>query len=92
MEFEQTIKEIRKIFSLITDGKESDVHLTYRGNSHGITMPWVLKIDSKEVIHENHEQAAKDLLLLLKKELANKISNLEQQTTAYRKALGSFNN
>lgn len=92
MEFEDNIKEIRRIFSLIVDGKDSDVHLTFRGYSHGITKPWVLKIDVKEVVHEDHEQAAVELLLLLKKELAEKISNLEKQASHYRKALGSFNN
>jgi len=92
MDFEQTIRDIKKIFTIITDGKEADVHLLFKGTTHGVTKPWIIKIDSKEAIHETYEGAADELLLKLKSELAKKIADLKAQVISYEKHLGSFNN
>lgn len=92
MDFEQTVRDIKKIFAIVTDGKEADVHLSFKGNSHGVTKPWVIKIDTKEVVHETHDGAANELLSKLKLELSKKISDLKVQVASYEKSLGSFNN
>lgn len=92
MDFDQTIRDIRKLFTIVSDGKEADVHLSFKGNSHGVTKPWVIKIDTKEALHETHEGAANELLSILKLELSKKISDLRAQVSRYEKSLGSFNN
>lgn len=92
MQFEQTVRDIRKVFSIVSDGKDADVHLTFKGTSHGVSKPWHIKIDSRELNHETHDGAAEELLLKLKKELADKISSLEKMASDYRRSLGSFDN
>lgn len=87
MEFENNIKEIKKIYSLIS-GKESDVHITFRGGL-GISLCWNLRIDNREVSTASLEDGSQQLLVKLKEELAVMIRQLENQAQALRKALGN---
>lgn len=92
MSFEQNVKDIKSVYYHLSGKDSPDVHLTYKGTSHGISKPWNLKIDIKEINSESFERAAEELLLSLKQELSAKISSMEQQAAQYRRALGSFDN
>lgn len=92
MDFETTIKAIRKLYNAAF-GKLVDVTLTYKGTEYGVTKCWHLRCDARETFSESHTKAATDLLDMLRKELADKISTLEKQAIDYRKVLdaGSVN-
>lgn len=90
-DFESNIKEIRKIYQLIS-GKECEVHCTYKGTSYGVVKSWNVKIDNREVNEAKIDVGAINLLNILKEELAKKISNLEDEAKVLRSALGAISN
>ena len=85
--FETNIKSIKKLVSAIS-GRDSDVTITYKGNSYGITKCWNIKCDNRELNHENYQLCAEELVGSLKKELLDKINSAEQQAANYRQILG----
>jgi hypothetical protein len=89
MNFEALVKDIKKLYNSLS-GKDVDVILTYRGTSYGLETPWLLRCDSREIVHKNHEEAALQMFEMLKKELAHKAMSLESQATEYRRTLNSF--
>lgn len=89
-ELESLIKEIRKIYQLLFN-KECDLYITFKGTSLGVS-PYNIRIDNREANGLVMESAANELLNLLKKELAEKISRLESEASHLRKALGDFKN
>lgn len=91
MTFETNIKLIKKLVSVL-GGKDSDVSITYKGTGYGVTKPWHIRCDTKEINHETHDGGAKELVAILKVELQKKISDAEKQADDYRKALGSLDN
>lgn len=91
MSFDANIKAIKKLVSAICGG-DNDVHITYQGNSHGVTKPWTIKCGTREIIHESHDGGADDLVKTLKKELQDKISSTERQAADYRRVLGGMEN
>lgn len=91
MSFENNIKEIKKLAAIVT-GKDSDVNLTYKGTSHGVSKPWHLVCNTREINSVSHEEAAEELVKILRKELLDKISSLERLAAEHRKVLGSLEN
>ena len=89
--FETNIKSIKKLVSVIS-GRDSEVTITYKGNSYGITKCWNIKCDNRELNHENYQLGAEELVTTLKKELQDKISSAEQQAANYRQLLGELSN
>jgi hypothetical protein len=84
--FESNIRDIKKLVSILT-GKDTEVITTYKGTSYGVTKPWNIKCESREINHENHETGAAELLNTLKIELQGKISFAEKQAEEYKKVL-----
>jgi hypothetical protein len=91
MNFASNIKNIKKLIAILS-GKESDVNITYKGLNFGVTKPWNIRCDSREINHETHDGAAEEFFLILKKELKEKISFTERQAAEYKKTLGTLEN
>lgn len=91
MGFDLNIKDIKLIYCTLT-GKDTDVILTFKGTSFGVTKCWHIRCDQRELNHETYEGAAISMLSLLKKELADKIAMTEKQTAEYKKLLISIEN
>lgn len=87
--FEINVINIRKLYSTIFH-RDSEVILYYRPEL-GVTKPWVLKCDNREISHENFELAAEIMFKTLKVELEKKINSDEEQTKNLKKILGSIN-
>ena len=92
MDLETSVKTIRKLYAIITGKSDSDVTITYKGTEAGVTMPWVVRIDSRETKSANHMDAVTELLNQLRKELTEKISFSERQVADYKKALKTLDN
>jgi hypothetical protein len=91
MSFAANVKNIKKLTAILT-GKDADVVLTYKGLNFGVTKPWHLRCEAREMCHETYDGAAQELADLLKKELADRISFTEKQTAEYKKTLGALDN
>ena len=88
MTFEKIVIEIRRIHYIATN-KDSDVHIVYKGTSHGITRPWNIKIDTKEADGTNELEAALNLFDLVKKDLSDRIKFMENQAASWKKELNN---
>lgn len=91
MGFEDLVKDIKKVYATLTS-KDSEVVITYKGTSYGVTTPWNIKIDSREVNHASHEEGAALLFQTLKIELASKILFTEKQALELKRIMSSFSN
>jgi hypothetical protein len=89
MDFEVTLKEIKKLHWAISN-KEADVLITFKGNGYGVTKPWNLRCDGREVNGESHTTAAAALLKMLEKELREKVQMLEAQTNSFKQVLSDL--
>lgn len=92
MDLENSIKTIRKLYSIVSGKSESDVSITYKGTDGGVTKPWSVRVDSREVTSADHMDAITTLLNQLKKELADKIAYGERQVADFKKALKTLDN
>lgn len=92
MDFEASVKSIRKVYGVLTGKSDNDVIVTYKGTGYGQTKPWHIRIDAREAQHESHEGAAKTLLDTLKKELSDKVASTEREAETLRKALNNLGN
>jgi len=86
--FENNVRDIKKLITVLT-GKDCEVFITYKGTSYGVSNPWNIKCDTREVNADTYENAASRLLDLLKAELNGKIMFAENQAKSYREALNS---
>ena len=86
--FESNIQDIKKLVAILT-GKDTEVLNNYKGTSYGVTKPWNIKCDSREINHESHEQGAAELLNTLKIELQGKIAFAEKQAEEFKKVLNA---
>lgn len=91
MSFASDIKDIKKLVGVLT-GKDTEVTITYKGTAYGVTKPWHIRCDAREINHETETAAANELVTLLKKELKDKISFTEKQAAEYKKALSALEN
>jgi hypothetical protein len=91
MNFDTDIKDIKKLVAVLT-GKDADVSITYKGTAYGVTKPWLIRCDSREITHESHEGGAAELVKSLREELVKKISDTKKQAAEYEKALGALEN
>lgn len=82
--FSSKIKDIQALIKAIS-GKDVDVFITYR-TGLGITKPWHIKCDLKEVEHTSNEDAANELYLQLTEELKKRIESAELQVAYYRES------
>lgn len=92
MNLEDTVKTIRKIYSVLSGKSGTDVIILYKGNEYGVDKPWVIRIDSREAADTNCLSAATKLFLELKKELTDRIASMEAQTSEFKKALKLLDN
>lgn len=91
MSFEELIVSIKKLYATLTS-KDVEVILTYKGTAYGVSKPWQLKIDAREVNSVSHEKAAMELFLMLKKELEDRITFTERQAKELKQVFSSFPN
>lgn len=91
MSFQSDIVDIKKLVKVLT-GKETDVSITYSGTEYGVTRPWTIRCDSKEIKHETHDGGASELAAQLRKELRDKISSTERQASDLKKILSAMDN
>lgn len=91
MNFESLIVDIKKLIKALNN-KDTEVFITYRGYDLGISKPWLIKCDAKEVHHETHEGAAQMLYDQLMDEMKRKISSTEEQIERYKESLNEIVN
>lgn len=91
MNFESYIVDIKKLIKALNN-KDTEVFITYRGYDLGISKPWLIKCDAKEVHHETHEGAAKMLYDQLMEEMKKKISSTEDQVARFKDSLNEIVN
>jgi len=91
MTFDRNIKDIKRLVGILT-GKDADVSITYKGTSHGVTKPWLIRCDARELTHETHEGGAAELAKNLRDEVLKKIADTKRQAAEYEKALGALEN
>lgn len=92
MDIDATFKSIRTVYQTISGKQESDVILTYKGTSHGLTTPWHVRVGERECLNETHEGALHQILDMLKTELATKTKSAEQEAVRLRQALNQLGN
>lgn len=92
MDVEATYKSIRTVYQTISGKQESDVSMTYKGTSHGVTQPWHARVGDRECNNESHEGALHQLLNMLKTELATKTKSAEMEAVRLRQALNQLEN
>lgn len=91
MNFDSLIKDIKKLYQIVHN-KDVEVVLTYKGTAFGVTKPWHLRCDQREVNNETHDGAAIALFDVLKEELRTKIFSAEKSTADLKKVLNAFTN
>lgn len=91
MDFNSYIIEIKKLYRLV-HGKDEEVVLTYKGTSYGVTTPWNLRCEKREVNGATHEKAASMLYLLLKDEFSKKVDFAEKEAIELKKIYASLAN
>jgi hypothetical protein len=91
MKLESNIKDIKRLVSVLT-GKDADVSCTYKGTAYGITKPWHIRCDSREINHETIDGGTAEFVKILREELIKKISDTKKQAAEYEKALGAIEN
>jgi len=92
MDVDNVVRNIRTIYITISGKQDPDFMLIYRGTSGGITKPWKAMIDGREVNHETHDGALKELLYSLKNELESKVKSAEQEVSRLRTAFSQLGN
>lgn len=92
IDVEATYKNIRLLYQTVSGKGDSDVSVTYKGTSYGVTKSWHAKVDAREINHETHDGALTGLLTMLKKELADKTKSAENEAQRLRQALNQLGN
>lgn len=92
IDIENVFKNIRTLYQTISGKSDVDVSMTYKGNSYGITKPWIIKIDSRESNGETHVKALTELLTSLRQELSDKANSTEKEANRLKLALAQLGN
>lgn len=92
MDVDATFKSISSIYQAITGKSDAEVYLTYKGTRHGITKPYIVKIEAREASHVTYDGALAELLSTLKKELSDKITSTESEAKRLRQAFNQLGN
>lgn len=87
MNVEQTVKDIKKLYTAVSGLSDHELSLTYKGTTYGLTSPWVVRIDKREVIAKSYDSGLQELLANLQDELAKKITTTRVQADALETAL-----
>jgi len=85
-QFESNITNIKRLVLLIT-GKDTEVHITYKGTGYGITKPWNIRCDIREINGEHLDNAAEELLSNLISEVQAKINSAEKEAASFKETL-----
>lgn len=92
MDVDATFKSIRSIYQTICGRADFDVMMNYKSPTHGVTKVFHIKVDAREFSHETHEGALTGLLIMLKKELADKVKGAEAEANRLKLAYNQLAN
>jgi hypothetical protein len=87
MNVEQTVKDIKKLYAAVSGLSDHEVSLTYKGTNYGVSQPWMVRIDKREVNAKSYDVALQALLNNLQDELAKKITAARVHADALEIAL-----
>jgi hypothetical protein len=91
IDVDATFKTITSIYKTLTGKSDNDVTLSFE-TSLGVSKPWKAKIDARELKHEQYDGALTGLLIMLKKELADKVKSAEYEAKRLQQALNQLDN
>jgi hypothetical protein len=91
IDVDATFKTITSIYKTLTGKSDNDVTLSFE-TSLGVSKPWKARIDAREIKHEQYDGALTGLLVMLKKELADKLKSAEYEAKRLQQALNQLGN
>jgi hypothetical protein len=91
IDVDATFKTITSIYKTLTGKSDNDVTLSFE-SSLGVSKPWKARIDAREIKHEQYDGALTGLLVMLKKELADKLKSAEYEAKRLQQALNQLDN
>jgi hypothetical protein len=91
IDVDATFKTITSIYKTLTGKSDNDVTLSFE-TSLGVSKPWKARIDAREIKHEQYDGALTGLLVMLKKELADKLKSAEYEAKRLQQALNQLDN
>lgn len=90
MSIENTVQDIKKLYSAISGKSDNEVVMTYKGTAYGVKMPWHVRIDARETNAATHEAAVEALRNILKTELQKKVEDMERSAQDLHRTLNSL--
>lgn len=90
MSIENTVQDIKKLYSAITGKTGDDVVMTYKGTAYGVKTPWHIRIDARETNSTTYEAAVEALRNILKTELQKKVEDMERSAQDLHRTLNSL--
>lgn len=92
MDVSAAMKNVMSLHRAIVNADASDVSLTYKGTSAGVSKPFITRVGSREYAHETYDGSISGLLALLKKELADKVRTTQQEAARLQQTLSAMDN
>lgn len=90
MNIEQTVQDIKKLYTAISGKGDNEVVMTYKGTSYGVKLPWHVRIDVRETNATNYVAAVETLRDILKVELQKKVEDMERSAQFLHQTLNSL--
>ncbi len=90
MNIEQTVQDIRKLYTAISGKGDNEVVITHKGTSYGVKTPWHVRIDARETNAPTYEAAVESLRNILKSELQKKVEDMERSAQDLHRTLNSL--
>lgn len=90
MNIENTVQDIKKLYSAISGKSDNEVVMTYKGTGYGVKTPWHVRIDARETDATTQEVAVESLRNILKVELQKKVEDMERSALVLQQTLNSL--
>lgn len=90
MNIENTVKDIKKLYTAISGKSGDEVIMTYKGTGYGVSKPWHVRIDARETDAATYDAAVESLRSILKTELQKKVEDMERSAQALHQTLNSL--
>ncbi len=90
MNIEQTVQDIKKLYTAISGKSDNEVIMTYKGTTYGVKSPWHIRIDARETNATTYEAAVESLRNILKSELQKKVEDMERSAQDLHRTLNSL--
>jgi hypothetical protein len=90
MNIEQTVQDIKKLYTAISGKSDNEIVITYKGTSYGVKLPWHVRIDNREINATNYAAGIETLRDMLKVELQKKVEDMEQAALVLHQTLNTM--